>query len=306
MGKKKVVAFLAEYTGVDNFSEVLLDEEFYKPVEITSQKTTELRFIEQNHRTNLITGLFVTTQRNGIPPTHTPGQDDYSAVPLSDGQGLAYPNTILYDPTSHVLYLEINQIGISEKRICEYFSAHASRLNIANFRLTLAPVLKSEAYERVNGMAIIDSMECQIASPNQLIRNAMLAGSLGNIGELARNLNATKQISITVKAEEINGGISKHEALAIVRFFENIVQTVGFNKRNKLRYKGRKTSIENTDTLIEEDVSFFLDKIMGSFNLTEPDVATNLQYHDRKEGILNVYTQYRSEVENILGNNNLY
>lgn len=45
MGKKKVVAFLAEYTGVDNFSEVLLDEEFYKPVEITSQKTTELRFI---------------------------------------------------------------------------------------------------------------------------------------------------------------------------------------------------------------------------------------------------------------------
>lgn len=109
-------------------------------MEITSQKTTELRFIEQNHRTNLITGLFVTTQRNGIPPTHTPGQDDYSAVPLSDGQGLAYPNTILYDPTSHVLYLEINQIGVSEKRICEYFSAHANRLNIANFRLTLAPI----------------------------------------------------------------------------------------------------------------------------------------------------------------------
>lgn len=241
MGKKKVVVFLAEYTGVDNFSEVLLDEEFYKPVEITSQKTTELRFIEQNHRTNLITGLFVTTQRNGIPPTHTPGQDDYSAVPLSDGQGLAYPNTILYDPASHVLYLEINQIGVSEKRICEYFSAHANRLNIANFRLTLAPILKSEAYERVNRMAIIDSMECQIASPNQLIRDEMLAGSLGNIGELARNLNATKQISITVKAEEINGGISKHEALAIVRFFENIVQTVGFNKRNKLKYKGRKT-----------------------------------------------------------------
>ena len=200
-------------------SEILLDEEFYKPVEITSQKTTELRFIEQNHRTNLITGLFVTTQRNGIPPTHTPGQDDYSAVPLSDGQGLAYPNAILYDPTSHVLYLEINQIGVSERRICEYFSAHANRLNMPNFKLTLAPVLKSEAYERVNGMAIIDSMECQIASPNQFIRDLMSTGSLGNIGELARNLNATKLISITVKAEEVNGGISKREALRLCASF---------------------------------------------------------------------------------------
>ena len=91
--------------------------------------------------------------------------------------------------------------------------------------------------------------------------------------------------------------------LGFVRLFERIVQTVGLNKRNKLKYKGRKTSIETTDALIEEDVSFFLDRIMGSFNLTEPDVATNLQYHDRKEGILNVYNQYRLEIENILGNN---
>ena len=302
MGKKKVTAFLADYVGVENLEDILLNSDFYDPIGMTEYKTTELRFVEQEHRTGIITGLFVTTQRKNIPPAHTPGEDNYTAIPLDDGQGLAYPNTILYDPTFHVLFVENNAVGVSEKKICEYFNSHARRLNIQGFKLNLAPILKSEAYERVDNMDIIDLMECQIATPIGLLREQMRTESLSNFAELAVNLNATKTISITVKAEEVSGGISKHEALGFIHLFETIAQAAGFNKRNKLKYKGKMRSPEYDNGMVEEEVNFFLDKINGYFNLDEPNIATNLQFHDRKQGIINVYTEQIEEIRRILRN----
>lgn len=300
MGKKNVIPFLVELEGGISFEDVLLNRRFHTPYNVTTQKTIELCFIEQSPNNNIITGLFVTTQRRGIPPTHTPGGDDYSAVQLNDGQGLAYPNTILYDPVTHVLYLERNMIGVSEKRVCEYFKEQAKINGISNFAIDLIPILKSEAYERVNNLDIIDCMECKIATPIQMIRDLMQTESLGNFGNLARSLNATKEISIIVKAEEASGGISKQESLGFLRLFELLNRRNACNKKDKLNIKGRKASLEH-DGMVEEDIKFFLDRITGSFNLEEPNVASDLQYHDRKEGIKSVYDNCNNEIMQVIG-----
>lgn len=191
-------------------------------------------------------------------------------------------------------------IGVSEKRICEYFKKKAEINGIGNFTIDLAPILKSEAYERVNNLDIIDYMECKIATPIQMIRDLMQTESLGNFGNLARSLNATKEISIIVKAEEASGGISKQESLNFLRLFELLNRRNACNKKDKLNIKGRKASL-NHDGMVEEDVKFFLDKITGSFNLDEPNVATNLQYHERKQGIINVYNNCNPEIMQIIG-----
>lgn len=302
MAKKNVTVYIVEYSGVDSFKEILLNPQFHAPFQINQYKTSELKFVQENSN-GTITGLFVTTQRVGLPPAHTPGQeDDYTAIPLDEGQGLAYPNTILYDEQTNTIYIESNRIGLNENRVCEYFTGLAAGMGIVGFSISLASVLKSEAYDRVKNMVLIDSMECKIASPLQLINNSAQNGALRNFKELANDLNATKTISVIVKSEEVEGGITKREVLSFLGFFTKISTGASFDRKNKLIVKGRKTTdnISNGE-LVEEDVNFFLDKIRGSFTLEEPNIASNLQPTDRKRGITSVYEQYHHEVTNIVG-----
>lgn len=301
MVKKNVTVYTVELQGANSFRDVLLNTEFHNPVRINQYKTSELKFI-QEHSNGTITGLFVTTQKKGLPPAHKPGEDnDYTAIPLGDGKGLAYPNTILYDSTTNTMYIETNRIGVNAEKICEYFKIHSESIS-ANISITLAPILKTEAYERVQNMSFIDSMECKVANPTQLIRNQMENGSIKEFGILANQLNATKTISIVVKSEEEVGGINKIEALKFIDFFSRFVNSAAYDRRNKLAIKGRKNSIEtNEGELVEEDVNFFLDKIKDSFTLDEPNIASDLQPTDRKNGITLVYNRCRNEVTNIVG-----
>lgn len=297
MAKKNVIVFAVE--GVENFSEILLDERFHTPVEVLQGKTCELKFVERNSRNGLITGLFVSTQRRGIPPAHTPGVNEYSAIPLEDGQGLAYPNTILFDPFTKALYLETNRFGLSEKRICEYFNMHANSIGLLDFKLNIIPVLKSNAYERTNALSHIDSIEYQVATPYQLIRDNIGDSAIQSVAQLVNSMNATKYFSIKAGSNEVDGGITKEFALRIVRFFDNVVQHFT-GKGNKLIIRGRKELIEVEEAMIEEGINYFADKIKDSFELDEPNVAQHLQYIDRCRGIMEVYDRNHIDVGNIL------
>jgi hypothetical protein len=302
MSKKNVTVHIVDYTGVNSFVEILLNPSFNLPFQITQYKTTELKFVEPKANGTII-GLFVTTQKIGIPPAHKPGEDDYTAIPLDEGQGLAYPNTMLYDIQTNTMYLETNRVGLNEKRVSEYFMGLAEGLGMLDFSMSLAPVLKPEAYERVNNMVFVDSMECKIANPLQLIRSNVREGSLRSFRELANDLNATKTISVVVKSEEIEGGITKREVLRFINFFGRMITGASFDRKNKLVVKGRKVAagLEEGE-LIEDDINFFVDKIKDSFILDEPNVASHLQPVERKRGITSVYERHCQEVTNILGN----
>lgn len=62
MAKKNVTIFRVELAGIDEFSQILLNPDFYSAIELDSLKTTELKFVEKNPN-GTITGLFVTTQK---------------------------------------------------------------------------------------------------------------------------------------------------------------------------------------------------------------------------------------------------
>ena len=112
-------------------------------------------------------------------------------------------------------------------------------------------------------------------------------------------MNATKYISIKVGSEEVDGGVPKAKALAFVRFFERSVQNF-IGRKNKLIIKGRQATMDAEETMIEEGINFFADKIKDFFVLDEPNVATHLQYTDRKNGIMGVYERNRITVGNLL------
>ena len=125
MVNKKVTCYSVNIPESMDFVQLLLDNEesSLKPFVLDQYRTIELKYT-QIQKNGSIVGLFVTTSRKNIPPAHKPGNgDDYTALPLDDGQGLAYPNVFLYDPQFKVLYLETNRMGVSPSKICAYFEA---------------------------------------------------------------------------------------------------------------------------------------------------------------------------------------
>lgn len=48
MAKKNVTVFKVESAGIDEFSKILLNPNFYSAIELDSLKTTELKFVEKN------------------------------------------------------------------------------------------------------------------------------------------------------------------------------------------------------------------------------------------------------------------
>lgn len=135
MVNKKVTCYSVNIPESMDFVQLLLDNEesSLKPFVLDQYRTIELKYT-QIQKNGSIVGLFVTTSRKNIPPAHKPGNgDDYTALPLDDGQGLAYPNVFLYDPQFKVLYLETNRMGVSPSKICAYFEARAIRDSIPTF-----------------------------------------------------------------------------------------------------------------------------------------------------------------------------
>lgn len=303
MAKKNVIVFSVNLSNTLDFSEILLDNNYCTALELDSYRTVELMYT-QRHTNGTITGLFVTTQKRNIPPAHTPGGDDYTAIPLDEGQGLAYPNTILYDPRCNALYIETNLSGVSPKKICQYFTEHARRQNIANFFIEIPPVLRSEAYQRVDRMIDIESIDFKIAMPQGLLRNNLSTGALEDYARLSEEMNATKSMRITLKSDEITGGLSKAQVLNFIRTFGRVQEEapeIARLKGNQLVVKGRRHSDNNDNDILEETVNFLLDKIKGSFILDEPNVASDLQFWSRHQGITNVYMEKNSYVIEVLG-----
>lgn len=189
MVNKKVTCYSVNIPESMDFVQLLLDNEesSLKPFVLDQYRTIELKYT-QIQKNGSIVGLFVTTSRKNIPPAHKPGNgDDYTALPLDDGQGLAYPNVFLYDPQFKVLYLETNRMGVSPSKICAYFEARAIRDSIPTFWIEISPLLKKEAYERVENMVRIKYVNLKLAKPTGLLRNNLSKGSLRGIGKYIRS-----------------------------------------------------------------------------------------------------------------------
>lgn len=213
----------SEYSRKHGFCTTPLDNEesSLKPFVLDQYRTIELKYT-QIQKNGSIVGLFVTTSRKNIPPAHKPGNgDDYTALPLDDGQGLAYPNVFLYDPQFKVLYLETNRMGVSPSKICAYFEARAIRDSIPTFWIEISPLLKKEAYERVENMVRIKYVNLKLAKPTGLLRNNLSKGSLRGLASISDQLNADKYMQCSFTADKVKS-LKKGEILNIIDSFGRI------------------------------------------------------------------------------------
>lgn len=289
----KTVYFYQASAERDDFSTILLDSRFHQPLRI-DQKNIEIKYAEQTPD-EIITGIFVATKRDGIAPIHKPGEEDFSAIQLKEGEGLAYPNVFLFDPRNKILLLEYNKAGASATNICEYF--HQRHIDLA-----LNILLTEDAYKRIQKMSVIETIEIQVANPTNVIReNFAESATIKDFANIAQNLNATKSLSLIVKGELKTGGLTKNTILQTLHDFLHIGhKTSGLRVSNKFVVTGKQSGDSGSDSMIEETINLFVDKIKGQFVLDEPSIQKDIQAHERKEGIISTYDDKIKEVKKVI------
>lgn len=299
MSEKKVLCCSLEVPDRLEFSKILLSKRVKGEFIRIKDKAIEISHISRDK--NLITGMFVTTLVGNIPPAHTPGdENDYSAVDLGYGRGLAYPNAFLYDSIKKILLWEVNRLGVTENYICDFFRELVSKMDTGNagdFYINLHPVLSADAYARVENMMRIDEVEFQIVAPETYMRGIHENKSVMYVAKTAELFGASKAISIKMSADE-HKSLNKKGILNMAKFISSIGLSPAGRKRNKLVIRGIK---DEEGRSVEEAVNFMVDRMCGYFSIPDLRRAHSLQVRERKEGIRSVYDDLKTDIYTLIG-----
>ena len=295
---RKVFCSTVDFQGAPNFESVLLSPNLRQYVLSYRNKQIELSHVVDEG--DIITCLFVATQTKDIAPIHLPGdEEDYSAVPIENGKGFAYPNVILYIKSLKVLLWEVNRNGLLESGI-EYYFNTISELHLnSSFQVSLAPIMNLDASTRLNRLLEMDSIELQIAKPLTYLREvAGREGAMADISNVVNHINATQSITIKLVADKT--GINKLNPVGIrniVRDFLRLPDIDHGRVKNKLVIVGKSGDEEN---IIEETINFVADRFEKSFRITRLEIAPHIQVDERKEGIKLVYVNNLNTIRSLI------
>ncbi len=292
---RKVLFAKVVIEGNTTFEQLLMNEEYMEFQTDFRGKTIEASHIEDCG--TYITGLFVATQKRDIPPAHTPGDDnDYVAVDLGDGRGLAFPSVFIFDKEHKVLLYEVNFFGANESGIEQYFKDMSESLtsdvasSTAPFKVRLLPVMKTNIQGRIDNLWRIKKVEMQVAKP-QLVRRQIIEenGLMSDAIEIAENINAQKGINITLYGSNdgIGGSIFKRKINELYRDFTRIPHSNEGRFKNKLIIIGEYQDEEAR--VIEDTINVMLDRLMGYFRIEVEPISRHIYVTNRKTGIKNVY-----------------
>lgn len=301
--ERKIYFYKVKLSNNIKFEDLLLDKENHIATPLDG-KDVELKFVEEN-KNKTITGTFVATKRNGIPPKHKVNTDDYSKVELSEGQGLAYPSVMLYSKKHKILLLESNLYGAYTKHICNFFKENFSGKNgYDHFSIELLDVLTTDTYKKISNFKSVKSVNFKIASPTRILRNELgINGPIKGFAKLAKSANATESMEITLKSEVIEGGLKKSDIMSML---DGIIKLKDHFQPKKdldrIKVEGLKSADDNPDLMISDSVNLLIDRLYGSFIIDEPPVHDDVQHTDRKKGVIQVYKRKKKELTEIFLN----
>lgn len=280
---KKVYLSRVDAVGTMSFESFLINKDCCKYIEVNEKK------IEISHidiQPNYIAGFFVTTQDTGIAPLHTPGdENDYSAVPVPEGKGFAYPNVFVYLRGLNVLAWEKNHLGLTESGMANFVNTKALNLG-HNLVVEFVPIMNLDAAERINKFLEISKIELKVTEPTEFLRGEYGAnGAMSDIKNIAKKTNATRSMSIILTAREKAANmLNKDSIIDILTGFIPIKMNKHGRDKNKMIIIGK--SLNEDGSIIEEAVNIVINRYEDKFKLDKIKIAPHLQIIERKRGIL--------------------
>jgi hypothetical protein len=294
---KKVYLSRIDIEGTMSFDSFLRNKLCHKYIEI-KEKKIEISHIDV--QPNYIVGLFVSTQDTGIAPLHTPGdEEDYSAVPVPDGKGFAYPNVFVYLRELNVLAWEKNYLGLSESGMADFVNSKAIDLGL-DLVVKFMPIMNLDAAERISKFLEISKVELKVTEPTEFLRGEYAEnGAMSDIESIAKKTNASRSMSITLVAQEKSTRkLNKKSILDILTGFIPIKMNKHGRDKNKMIIVG--TTRDEDGRIIEEAVNIVINRYEDKFRLEKLKIAPHLQIQERKEGILGVVLSKFNYIKKLL------
>lgn len=297
---RKVYFYQIEIIGEVSFEDIIIDKAHQASISVDG-KDIELKFVEIN-KNETITGTFVATKRDGIPPKHKVDTDDYTPVELEEGQGLAYPSALLYSKKYKTLMFESNVYGAYLKHIISFFEENFSGRNgYPNFHIDFKHILTLDTYQKIRNFDAVKKVNFRVANPTKVVQDEIgLNGPMKGFADLAGDLNATSSMDITLTSELVEGGINK---TGVVKLLDNILKIKQHfpmkRMKHKIKVEGLTTSTTNPDIVISEEIDLFLNRLQATFEIEEHAILKTIQHLERKQGITEAFLNKKKELEHI-------
>ena len=280
--KKKVYVSLVETNNPEAFAKALRKPNhvlsFVTGInyEITDLHETE----EESFDRGVIKGIFVTTRSTEIPPQHEPGSfDDYSAVVVDEGKGLAYPNVFIFDKKDKDFLIEVNTNGIRENRIEDYIRRCVISDN-PDFWIKLTPAIRGDFDEVVKRLSKITSIEATVYDPIGAI--ASDDSSLSDIRKIAESTSGRK-IDLKVSIGRSKSSLNLESIKKLISSFRNL-------EKAKFLVKGVE---ENGDAIVKRVLNLVNYRYSYEFDLKGTPDSINSK--ERLTEISKIYQRYLND-----------
>lgn len=294
---KTVNFFRPEVVGGITFKDLLANKSVLETGEVEFDgMTLEMMYLDGSDE-DIITGVFITTKTSGIPPKRNIPTNKFEKILINIGDGLAYANVFLYSKKYDVLLLEFNKNGAYPKKTAEFFERKLSgKLGFTNFTIDFGFVLKEDAFYKLGAFNYIKECTIKVADPDQFAEQTQGQNdSVEKVGAIGKEMNAST-VEMSYKGDLYTGGLKRKVISDLAKNMIDLGQVaMGKRSRNSMKITGLMTDPSNPEHQIQEQIDLFMDRLKGSFELEEPAVLENIQFHERLQGIKSVY-HYRKSI----------
>ena len=243
----------------------------------------------------------VTTKMYGIPPKNDIVKHKTGALPLLPNEGIAYSNIILYDKTFKILYYEFNQNGLWASTFVDHILGMQQTAGCPyDINASIVPILRKKAYKRLMEFGRYSQIELQIANPDGLVISEITkTDSLLNIIKCNQGLDA-EVLNYTYKVDtrKSDSTLDISTVRRMIKQAKNILSGSNTSHLTKLKitgYHGEDDGPQNR----KDTIDLVNDKFSRTFEINEPRVRNDLQFVEKKKGIVNVYNRCLPEIKEL-------
>jgi len=280
-----------------NFEEILTHKDINGKELRVRGKSVHFEVIENEN--DILIGFIRSIMDKDLPAKINKKSKKISALDVSNEEGIAYGNILLYSKSLKTLFYEVNKNSIYLDVFKEFlYDSYLKSENLKNecsFDLDFSTIFRKNEYERALKMQHYKSFKLKVYQPKELLKNYKeVNSSTKDLVELefmpeiekAATLNSD-YAEIEFKVESIKeGGLYKNKIEPIIRNLGKLlklgqirsnidtVEVCGYDSE----YSNKKIPID-----LIGDVYFC------NFKLDVPRLDSNLQKEDRKKEIIKVY-----------------
>lgn len=262
-------------------------------------KSVQFEVIENNN--DILIGFVRSIMDKDLPAKINKKSKEISALDVSNEEGIAYGNIILYSKVLNTLFYEVNKnsiyLDVFKELIYDLYLKSTKLKEECSFNLEFSTIFRKNEYERALKMQQYKSFKLKVYQPKELLNEYLELNSstqdlvdLDFMPELEKAAKLNSDFAeVEFKVENIKGGgLYKNKIEPMIRNLGKLLKLGQFrSKIDTIEVCGYDAEYSNKKIPID----LIGDVYFCNFKLDVPRLDSNLQKEERKNAITEVYNK---------------